>query len=462
MAPVRSTVTIAHGETVSLVRDEYRESYVAYEYQPNLGPAPVNFFNYGTIQFTTNFAIDPYAILWIGGDSMAPGSVVENHGVIFVEAKIGYASGFLGGRADFTNTGQITIRGERAAEGLRTWDRLFTNHGDILVEARDEALVLLSSATDPILNSGEIIARVTGAGFARAVQIHGAASRIENDGLIAAYHPSRAGSSLGISFGAGIEPMRIINRGVITADDALLDTSHPVHDSRWTSAQLVENSGRIDGRISLGLGSDSLTNTNRINGAVDLGAGEDLYDGRLGQTLGMVGGGDGADTLRGGTEFDYLHGNAGADSVSGGPGDDWVVGGKDADSLSGDAGADVVYANLGADTGLGGEGADWIRGGQDNDSLSGGGGDDLMWGDRGDDTLSGGAGADTFNIFAGAGLDRILDFSLADGDRVRIEGGAAHSVRSQGGDTIVDLGGGDQLVVAGVDLTGAAGWILTS
>lgn len=193
------------------------------------------------------------------------------------------------------------------------------------------------------------------------------------------------------------------------------------------------------------------------------GAGNDLIlnaDGGLGQDL--IRGEDGDDTIYGGADHDDINGNAGADLLRGGDGADWVVGGKDNDRLFGDAGDDIVYGNLGDDTVSGGDGNDWVRGGQGDDSLSGGAGADWMSGDKGNDTLSGGAGADTFNFGAGAGTDRVLDFTSAEGDRVIIEGSAAYTVAQQGADTVITLSGGaDTLVLVGVTLSSLpAGWIL--
>lgn len=168
----------------------------------------------------------------------------------------------------------------------------------------------------------------------------------------------------------------------------------------------------------------------------------------------------GDDSISGGAGFDDTHGNMGRDTISGGAGADWVVGGQDSDLLSGDEGDDIVYGNMGADTQHGGDGVDWVRGGQANDSLSGGAGDDWMWGDRGDDTLSGGTGADIFHIFGDAGLDRVLDFNRAEGDRVKVELGATFTTAQVGADTVITLSGGAQMVLAGVQLSSLTGdWI---
>ena len=176
--------------------------------------------------------------------------------------------------------------------------------------------------------------------------------------------------------------------------------------------------------------------------------GSDTIYGYEGQDF--IRGGEGDDLLIGGKDFDDLHGNQGDDIVRGGQGDDWVVGGQGRDMLFGDLGNDLVFGNMGADTCEGGAGNDTIRGGQDGDLIFGGDGDDWISGDLGDDTLSGGAGADTFNIFAGSGLDRVMDFSATAGDRIRIEGSVtSFTVAQQGADTVVTVGDA-QVVLIGV------------
>ncbi|MCI3132704.1 M10 family metallopeptidase C-terminal domain-containing protein [Phenylobacterium aquaticum] len=185
---------------------------------------------------------------------------------------------------------------------------------------------------------------------------------------------------------------------------------------------------------------------------------DNLIEGNGGQDY--LRGGAGNDTLRGGDAFDDLNGNQGNDTEFGGEGDDWVVGGKDNDVLYGEAGNDIVYGNLGDDTISGGDGADWVRGGQGNDSVSGGAGDDLLYGDRGDDTLSGGAGADTFRSFGDAGLDRVIDFSRTEGDRVVLDPGTSYTVAQSGADVVISMTGGGQMVLVGTPLSSLSdGWI---
>lgn len=94
--------------------------------------------------------------------------------------------------------------------------------------------------------------------------------------------------------------------------------------------------------------------------------------------------GTGADTLTGGSAADTLTGGNGADSIDGGLGDDLLNGGL---------GNDVLIGNLGVDTLVGG---------------------------AGNDTLTGGANADIFRLELGGGVDRIADFSKAQGDTISV------------------------------------------
>ncbi len=425
---------------------------------------PPTLINYGRVDFTTSLpgmgvigVFAPNSLNWTGIN-------VENHGVFHVASLYGEADGLRGESfaPGFINTGQLLVEGATLAFGLERWFPPVDNSGLISVTGSGASTRALDLLGGPVVNSGTILAHTIGSGETVGVDFsfQTTGARLDNSGLIAATDTDPGTSnSVGVSlYGAGSTPFTLVNSGVITGEYAVKETSFV---PSLSAVDLITNTGTLNGQVFLGRDNDVLTNSGTINGPADLGVGNDLYDGRLGLANGLVSGGDGADTLLGGAGFDYLQGNAGSDSESGGAGDDWVVGGKGDDILSGDAGGDVMNGNLGSDTLSGGDGGDWIRGGQGDDSLTGGAGDDFMSGDRGNDTMAGGAGADTFNTFAGAGLDRVLDFSLAEGDRVRIEGGVAFTVNEVGPDTVVDLGGGDQIVLAGVHIAASSkDWIL--
>jgi len=188
------------------------------------------------------------------------------------------------------------------------------------------------------------------------------------------------------------------------------------------------------------------------------GGGDDHLRG--GPGVNYLRGESGNDIIEGGDEFDDAHGNEGNDTVHGRGGDDWVVGGKDQDRLYGDDGDDVVLGNMGNDTVEGGSGNDVVRGGQGDDLVYGQDGDDWLSGDRGADTLWGGSGADTFHAFADSGVDRVMDFNAGEGDRVFLLPGTSYNAWQSGTDTIVDMGGGNQLVLVNVNLGGLPpGWI---
>ena len=206
-----------------------------------------------------------------------------------------------------------------------------------------------------------------------------------------------------------------------------------------------------------GVGADTLNGgagDNRLFGA----AGSDSINTTAGTNY--LRGDEGDDYIVGGVGFDDINGNMGNDTCVSGGGDDWVVGGKDNDSLVGSAGQNLVYGNLGNDTCAGGDGADTVRGGQGDDLLSGGGGNDFLSGDRDNDTMSGGAGADIFSTHGEAGIDRVTDFNLAEGDRVNLAPGTQYTVSQVGADTVINMTGGGQMILVGVassPLTGA--WI---
>lgn len=179
-------------------------------------------------------------------------------------------------------------------------------------------------------------------------------------------------------------------------------------------------------RIILGTtGNDSLVGTNdadRMRG-VD---GDDTLSG-----LG------GKDRVEGGGGQDVLQGGVGDDVLDGGVGNDVLQGGADNDVLLGGAGGDALYGDAGGDTLDGGDGNDVLQGGADNDVMLGGAGGDALYGDAGDDVLDGGAGNDqlyggtnteaggndTFRFSRGGGQDTIYEaVDDIDQDKVQMVG----------------------------------------
>ena len=102
--------------------------------------------------------------------------------------------------------------------------------------------------------------------------------------------------------------------------------------------------------------------------------------------------------------------------------------------------------------------ADEIFGDAFANILEGRDGDDRLDGRGGADTLTGGNGADTFIFADGGGTDFVTDFNRAQGDMIDVSGVAVIStfadVQSRatvsGGNTVIDLGGGNTLTLTGV------------
>lgn len=185
---------------------------------------------------------------------------------------------------------------------------------------------------------------------------------------------------------------------------------------------------------------------------------DQIFASRFSQTF--MRGEAGNDYMVGGDGFDNMHGNQGEDTLIGGAGNDWVVGGQGNDRLYGQGGDDIVNGSKADDLCVGGDGADIVRGGQGDDVVYGDAGNDWLSGDRGNDTLTGGAGADIFYAMRETGLDRVLDFRVGEGDRVMLDAGTPYTVYQSGADTVIDLTGGNQMVLVGVDMTDlTTGWI---
>ncbi len=215
--------------------------------------------------------------------------------------------------------------------------------------------------------------------------------------------------------------------------------------------------------IIFGLGgNDVIISAFGGNNTFDGGAGNDTLTGAGG--IDTLLGGDGDDTLSGAAGDDILDGGAGADMMSGGTGNDRYTVDSIADLVveNAGAGADTVFAlinyNLGPDvenlelggralSGTGNALANIITGNARSNALDGGDGNDVitggfaigLTGSREVDLLHGGLGADVFvlgdtdsryyddrsSLTPGtSGYARIDDFTPADGDQLKLHGGA--------------------------------------
>lgn len=189
-------------------------------------------------------------------------------------------------------------------------------------------------------------------------------------------------------------------------------------------------------------------------------AGNDVLKGWAGNDT--LYGGSGDDRLEGGEGNDHLDGGSGADILDGGWGNDTYVVDDAGDRVieyfaNGLGGVDTVLSSIdyalgnhvenltltGAATAATGNALDnVIRGNALNNVITGG---------AGDDTLYGGGGADRFVFARGSGNDVIADF--ARGDRIDLSGygfDGAPAVADVHGGALIDLGGGDTILVSGV------------
>ena len=214
----------------------------------------------------------------------------------------------------------------------------------------------------------------------------------------------------------------------------------------------------------------------------ELGGGDDTIWG--GDTNNMIDGGDGDDTLFGYGGNDILIGGAGSDSLQGGDGNDTIHVDETDSWFSGDDGIDtVVYegtSNIQYALDQGsfenatlGSGNDTIWATDGDNILNMGAGDDVAYGYDGNDIFNGGAGDDLL-VLSGTGSDTVKYVSGNDIDRVQsfqasgsttsnhtievdVDGVADFddllALASQSGDdTLVDFGGGDQLIIEDVQV----------
>ena len=114
----------------------------------------------------------------------------------------------------------------------------------------------------------------------------------------------------------------------------------------------------------------------------------------------------GADTIRGGSQGNFLDARDGSDVIESGEGNDTLIGGNGNDFLAGEGGNDSLIGGADNDTLIGGTGADSMLGGDGSDLLDAGsndGIDSVNAGSGNDTVLVGGAATDT--LIGGDGID---------------------------------------------------------
>ncbi|HEX6581112.1 MAG TPA: calcium-binding protein [Actinomycetota bacterium] len=161
---------------------------------------------------------------------------------------------------------------------------------------------------------------------------------------------------------------------------------------------------------------------------VILGAGNDgLLSAGLDEPLHVLGG-DGNDTIDGGSQADVLEGDAGDDTLDGKGLDDVLTGGADIDTADYDGAPDRIVSL----DGVANDGAVGENDNVDTENVTTANGNDTVLGDAnanrivsgaGNDTLTGGPGGDILN--GGADVDTV-DYSSAGGSVVVTIGGGAN------------------------------------
>ncbi len=161
-----------------------------------------------------------------------------------------------------------------------------------------------------------------------------------------------------------------------------------------------------------GAGNDVIAQHGRVDNRIGLGAGNDSVDPGLG--IDLIWGGAGDDLL----VLDYAAGDG--VNVSGVSFGGWYF--ERRDLITNEVLDRVESRDFERYQITGGSKKDQLIGGNGDDTLIGGAGDDVLTGAGGDDRLAGGPGSDVFMFAAsGNGSDQIADFEF--GDVLRVSGG---------------------------------------
>ena len=287
------------------------------------GNAVQRFISFATTSFWDEVQISNYGII---------SAVVPYHDDVIAL----YASSWS---PDLVNAGTLEAAATVRAIGYESWDNNLTitnlSSGSISATAGESVFALYMPNGATVNNAGEITATATDGEAARnayAMSLPNGRAVINNSGLIEAIDYSANPYATAIGFGAGGQSL-VTNSGTIRGDYAIKESNRYEYDARSN----VDNTGLIEGRISLLSGYDFVRNAGQIVGDVELGADSDVYDGARGSLVGTVLGGEGSDLLIGGS---------GSESLDGGAGDDILVGGG-GDALTGGLGRDIfVYTEV--------------------------------------------------------------------------------------------------------------------
>ncbi|MCK0100359.1 hypothetical protein MWU38_13300 [Qipengyuania sp. S6317L1] len=251
----------------------------------------------------------------------------ENYGSILVDipdmiwARVLTAPG--GGSPEITNNGSITVLSGTRGNVFRGTYFEVTNgaQGTIYSEGDGSATVVEVYGGANVTNDGIIRVHVRGgttfpeAEGSEAIRSSYGGLTINNSGLIeatATFDYQRAIAIKGTVNGA----VSLINTGTIRAIDAIIHIDGG--SFRDGIGSDIDNSGLIDGNVTLMERPDTVVNAGEIRGVIKLEGGDDVFDGSSGLVIGSISGGEGDDIIRSGTGSDLIIGGLGDDTLDGG------------------------------------------------------------------------------------------------------------------------------------------------
>ena len=273
------------------------------------------------------------SLLQNAGEIHADNVAVQSSGVDLLIRNSGIISGADGINAQSSlyleNTGQISA----SSVGVRaTVSGSLMNSGSI---SGLNAAVSLFSGSFLVQNLADGV--ISSDAVALAIVTSGDMS-VDNSGTISGGTHAVASDNA---------DLLVVNAGTISA------TSNAAITTITSGEMSIANSGTISSGSGVAIGADEatsvgLTNTGEILGDVVLGSGDDVVvNAGQGVIAGVVEGGNGNDTILGGTSSETIDGGADNDYISGGDGDDALTTGGGIDIILGGAGDDEITVNRG-------------------------------------------------------------------------------------------------------------------
>ncbi|MGH1577880.1 calcium-binding protein [Planktotalea sp.] len=369
------------------------------------------------------------------------------------------------GQVGFVGTQGGIYQTSGDAVTMSGFDTEFFTAGDVFSSVFGVDVAASSRVAVTVTSTGSVLGSHDIASNGVGISVwHDSSATIANNGMIGGYygirHTANGGGNFELSNGGHVSGVyhginltniqsfaTISNTGTIESQG-----SDAIHLSQGNNATFyLSNTGDIIGGRGTAIQvagastmKSNIINTGNIIGNIHLGLGDDVFDGRGGVQNVYISLFAGNDLFRGGD---------GAESVHGGTGSDTLVGYDGDDSLDGGDARDIILGMNGDDNLIGGDGDDLIRGGSGDDSIDGGGDNNDIRGGSGEDTIETGSGDDTIKagkdddiVDSGDGADVI--FTGSGHDLVNAGVGKDIIVTRSGADTVIG-GDGDDTVIAG-------------